>query len=181
MNVSQVETTRRFSTITPRCTGYFDRGPFATMAGAIDPPSSLTRLPRRSARPGGQGRLVRHPPPRHPVACAVWRRQGNAILLGQASPSPRGKQRGASPALLVEGCRTQRAHSSAGAWSLQEKGAKKKPPPGPVVCKTGSGEPHRPPAFTRLGFPPELPPTAHPGYERPTSLTFAHAAVDGWS
>jgi len=157
MNVSQVETNPAdfddYAALHRLLTGAF-----ATMAGRIDPPSSLTRLTEAGLRAKAAKEdlfVIRRQG--IPVACLFGAARANCYYIGKLAVAAAQQQRGLARA-LVEAAETQARALDLPALELQ--------------TRVELTENHA--AFTRLGFR-QIAATAHPGYERPTSLTFRRA------
>ena len=132
------------------------RAAFAFMAGRIDPPSSMHRLTadaiRQQDRTGEvwvvaeAGRIL---------ACMVLTPQPGALYLGKLAVAEEARGRGLSRLMA------DRAAAQARGLGL---------PRVELQTRVELAENHA--IFRRLGFV-ETGATAHPGFDRPTSLTFA--------
>lgn len=125
---------------------------FAYMEGVIDPPSSMQRLTAAdiaAQAESGEVWAIGHPP----LACVFLTRKGDALYLGKLAVSSAHRGRGLARALVDLAAARARALGLA-ALELQTR-----------VELTAN---HR--AFAALGFA-ETARTAHPGYDRPTSMT----------
>ena len=127
------------------------RTAFAGMDGRIDPPSSMHRLTQDDlAAPGVEVWAVGAPP----VACVVLTPQADTLYLGKLAVA--GPARGRGFARILTDHATDRAR----ALGL----------PG-VTLQVRVELTENQATFTRLGFV-EVGRTAHPGYDRPTSITY---------
>ena len=128
---------------------------FAGMEGRIDPPSSLTRMgPEDFAREAAEAELWALCDP-DPVAVMVLRPRAEELYLGKLAVDP-ARQGAGLGRRLVE-------HAAARARAL---GLPR------LVLQTRVELVENHTAFAAMGFR-ETGRTAHPGYDRPTSVTFA--------
>lgn len=130
------------------------RESFSYMDGLIDPPSSMHGLTEADiARQAVQGEvwvIGRE-------ACVFLTPKPPALYIGKLAVAPGARRKGRARALIA--LAEARAHAlSLGALTLQ--------------TRIELGENHE--TFRRLGFI-ETGATAHPGYAKPTSLTFTRA------
>ncbi|MCB6177693.1 GNAT family N-acetyltransferase [Rhodobacter sp. Har01] len=124
---------------------------FAGMEGRIDPPSSVHRLTAGSlADPGIEVWAIGHPP----LACVVLTPKDHALYLGKLAVARSHRSRGLARALI------DLAETRARALGL---------PALELQTRVELFENHC--VFKALGFA-ETGCTAHPGYARPTSITF---------
>ncbi len=132
------------------------RDAFAYMDGRIDPPSSMHRLSRESlAREAETGEVWVLEHGRRPVACMILTLRPDALHLGKLAVA--GAWRGQGLARRLADHAVLRAgHSGRNRVELQ--------------TRVELTENHA--AFAALGFR-KVGETAHPGYDRPTSVTFA--------
>lgn len=129
------------------------RRAFAGMEGRIDPPSSVHRLTVQDiARQAAEGEVWVLGAP--PVACLFLTRQADALYLSKLAVDP-GAQRQGHGARLV-GVAAARARAL-GLARLR------------LQTRAELAENHA--AFRAMGFV-QVAATAHPGFDRPTSLTF---------
>lgn len=128
---------------------------FAYMEGRIDPPSSMHRLTASEiARRSETGEIWVIEEERHPVACVFLTPRQGALYIGKLTVATSHRGRGLAR-LLVE---TAQARAQALGLRLLE-----------LQSRIELVENHA--AFASMGF--ELAgETAHPGFDRPTSLTF---------
>jgi GNAT superfamily N-acetyltransferase len=127
---------------------------FAAMAGRIDPPSSALRLtPMSMSADATQGALLLAEHERILVGCAFVRPKGDALYIGKLAVQPDLQGRGIGKALVAAAGAEARALGLA-ALELQ--------------TRIELTENHA--AFARMGFV-KIRETAHPGYDRPTSIT----------
>ncbi len=125
---------------------------FAYMEGVIDPPSSMQRLTAAAiAAQAAEGEVwaLGHPP----VACVFLTRKGDALYLGKLAVSSGHRGQGLARALVALAARRAR-DMGLQALELQTR-----------VELTANQR-----TFAALGFA-EIARTAHPGYDRPTSIT----------
>ncbi len=130
-------------------------GAYAYMEGRIDPPSSLTRFgvaEMRAAAAQGPVLLAMDGP--RPVACLFAAPRGGALHLSKIAVAREVRGQGLLRRLLVEADREARARGLA-TLTLES--------------RIELTETHA--AFRRLGFV-AIGTTAHPGYDRPTSVSF---------
>ncbi|SMF12411.1 Pyrrolidone-carboxylate peptidase (N-terminal pyroglutamyl peptidase) [Tistlia consotensis] len=133
---------------------------FAPMAGRIDPPSSADALTAEAL--AGKARaerllLVRDDAETgggRPIACAFLRLDPDAAYVGKIAVAPALQGRGLARALLAE---AERVAAAAGRPALT------------LQTRVELTDNHR--IFAALGFS-RVAETAHPGYDRTTSLTF---------
>jgi ribosomal protein S18 acetylase RimI-like enzyme len=124
------------------------RTAFAYMDGVIDPPSSMHRLTRETLATSGEVWATGHPP----VACAVFTPKPHALYVGKLATAPAARGQGHARALL------DAAESRARALGL---------PALELQTRVELTANHA--TFRALGFS-ETARTAHPGYDRPTSI-----------
>lgn len=124
---------------------------FAYMEGRIDPPSSLGRMgPAELAHEAARAELwVLGDPPR---ACVILTPRPDTLYLGKLAVAAGSRGRGLARALVDHAC--------ARALGLPH-----------VTLQTRVELTGNHATFARLGFA-EVGRTAHPGYDRPTSITF---------
>lgn len=134
---------------------------FAYMAGRIDPPSSLDRMTAADlARAAQTGELWilpgagTEPPPGAPLACMVLTPEPGRLYLGKLAVAGAARGSGLARRMIAHAVARARALGLP-ALTLQTR-----------VELTGNHA-----TFTRLGFI-ETGRTAHPGFDRPTSVTF---------
>ena len=126
---------------------------FAVMEGVIDPPSSLHRLtPEGIAEQARQGEVWVIGTP--PAACVFFTPKEGALYIGKLAVDPIRQSRGLGRALLD--LAETRAHAL-GLPTLE------------LQTRVELTANHA--IFRRLGFVQSAA-TAHPGYDRPTTLTF---------
>lgn len=128
---------------------------FADMEGRIDPPSSLAALTVSTLRAKAQGEdlfLIRQAGA--PIACLFGTVRGNVYYIGKLAVAQSHRRCGMARALIAA-AQTRAALLGCRALELQ--------------TRVELTENHA--TFTRLGFV-QTDATAHPGFERPTSLTF---------
>lgn len=129
------------------------RAEFASMEGRIDPPSSLRDLsPTGLTEQAANGEIWVIGTP--PAACVFLAPKTGALYLGKLAVAARNRQQGLARQLveLAEG----RARDL-GLLALE------------LQTRVELAENHA--VFRALGFT-EVARTAHPGYDRPTSITF---------
>lgn len=126
------------------------RSEFAYMDGRIDPPSSMHRLTAEDLARSGEVWAMGHPP----VACMVLTPKDDFLYLGKLAVA--GDQRGKGLARRL----TDHAIARAQALGLPA-----------VELQTRVELVENQDAFRALGFT-ETGRTAHPGHDRPTSVTF---------
>lgn len=132
------------------------RSGFASMAGRIDPPSSLTRMGLADLRHAcGTGEVWSLGPP--PVACMVLTPKPDHLYLGKLCLDAAHRGAGLARRLVALAEARARAHGRA-CIDLQ--------------TRVELTENHA--TFARLGFV-EVGRHAHPGFDRPTSITFRRA------
>ncbi len=134
------------------------RQSFAFMERRIDPPSSLTRMTAADLAEMAErgGALVAEAGGR-PVACLFAEPEGDALSLSKIAVADAWRGKGLARALIHAAEAEARARGLA-ALVLQS--------------RVELTETHA--AFAALGFVP-IGTTAHPGYDRPTSVTFRRA------
>lgn len=135
---------------------------FAFMEGRIDPPSSAHRLTvagmAAQARTGAVWVIEEAG---RPVACLFTKPQGDALYLGKLAVAASHRGRGLARLLIATAEAEARARDLA--WlELQ--------------TRIELTENHA--AFARLGFA-KAAETAHPGYDRPTSITLRRPLSSG--
>lgn len=131
---------------------------FAGMTGRIDPPSSLTRLTEDGLRVKAAEEdlfLIRENG--QPLACLFGAAQPGCYYIGKLAVAAAQRNRGLARALV------DAAADHARAFAL---------PALKLQTRVELTENHA--TFTRLGFV-QTATTSHPGYDRPTSLTFRRA------
>ncbi|WP_284266657.1 GNAT family N-acetyltransferase [Roseicyclus amphidinii] len=131
---------------------------FAYMEGRIDPPSSMTRLSLDDLKVKAQGEdlfLLRADA--SPIGCLFGTLTPDAYCIGKLAVAAAQRGRGHARA-LIEAAAAHARTLGARALVLQSR-----------VELTGNHA-----AFTAMGFT-QVAATAHPGYDRPTSLTFRRA------
>lgn len=130
------------------------RAAFATMEGRIDPPSSVHRLTLEAmAAMAAEGAVFVMEEGARPVGCVFCRRRGERLYLTKLAVSPQRQRAGLGRALLAAAEAEARAR---GLVALE------------VQTRIELAETHA--AFGALGFI-EVGRTAHPGFDRPTSIT----------
>ena len=136
------------------------RRSFAYMNGRIDPPSSLERMrPADLAALAASGRAV-IAVSEGPVGCAFLSDDGRRVYCGKLAVDPGFRRRGILRQMLVE--------AEAYARSLGRIGLE-------LRTRVELTENHA--AFERLGFK-RVGTWSHPGYDRPTSVTFRRDFAD---
>jgi ribosomal protein S18 acetylase RimI-like enzyme len=126
---------------------------FAYMDGVIDPPSSLARMnPVDLAALAERAEVWVIGTP--PMACVVLTPQPDTLYLGKLAVAGDARGRGLARALVELACNRARAQGL---------------PSVTVQTRVELTANHA--AFVRLGFV-ETGRTAHPGFDRPTSITF---------
>jgi predicted N-acetyltransferase YhbS len=131
------------------------RAAFAYMEGRIDPPSSLLALTEEAiVAQAEEGELWTIEDNGHVVACVFFRLRPEALYLGKLAVAPTHRGRGLARRLVALAEERARALGR-NAVELQS--------------RVELTENHS--AFTAMGFA-LVAETAHPGYDRPTSLTF---------
>ncbi|GHD98926.1 hypothetical protein U879_20630 [Defluviimonas sp. 20V17] len=128
---------------------------FAYMEGRIDPPSSMHRLTAGAiARKAEEGEIWVIEDDHHPVACVFLTPREGALYIGKLTVATSHRGRGLARRLV------EMAQTRAEALGLQLL---------ELQSRIELVENHA--AFASMGF--ELTgETAHPGFDRPTSLTF---------
>ena len=127
------------------------RTAFARMDGRIDPPSSMHRLTLADlADPRCEVRAIGSPP----LACAVLTPRPETLYLGKLAVADAARGRGLARVLVED------AMQRAKALAL---------PSVTLQVRIELSENHA--AFARMGFV-ETGRTAHPGFDRPTSVTY---------
>lgn len=130
---------------------------FGPMEGRITPPSSFTRMTPESLRMMASHNdvfLIRAP---GPIACLFGQAQGNAYYLSKLATSPEHRGQGLARA-LIETALSRAKFLGCTALTLQ--------------TRVELIENHT--TFRALGFT-QTGETCHPGFDRPTSLTFRRA------
>lgn len=131
------------------------RASFADMEGRIDPPSSMHRLTGDAIlRQAETGEVWAIGPTSAPLACVFLTSEPPALYLGKLAVAAPARGRGLARALVDLAAARARAKGLA-TLTLQ--------------TRVELVENHA--TFRALGFA-ETGATAHPGYRRPTSLTF---------
>ena len=126
---------------------------FASMEGRIDPPSSMTSLTAEAiARQAQEGEVwvIGHPP----VACMFLTPKGAALYLGRIAVASANRNQGLARALIEAAGRRARER---GFKALE------------LQSRVELIENHA--VFAALGFS-QVGMTAHPGFDRPTAITF---------
>jgi len=127
---------------------------FAYMAGRIDPPSSASRLTTEAmAADAAAGALLFAEVGGALAGCVFVRAKGDALYIGKLAIRP-DLQRGGIGRALVRAARAEAKSRGLAFLELQTR-----------VELAGNHE-----AFARMGFV-KVGETAHPGYDRPTSVT----------
>ncbi len=128
---------------------------FAEMEGRIDPPSSMARLgvEQLAAKARAEDLFLIRDQTR-PLACLFGKLTGRSYYIGKLSAAVQHRRRGFARALI-----TAAAHhgQALGASALE------------LESRVELVENHA--TFAALGFQ-QVGATTHPGYDRPTSLTF---------
>ncbi len=124
---------------------------FAYMDGRIDPPSSLARTAVEAAR--AELWVLGTTP----VACVLLTPRADTLYLGKLAVDEGARGQGLARVLVGHACARARALGL---------------PSVTLQTRVELVENHA--AFARMGFA-EVGRTAHPGYERPTSITFRRA------
>jgi predicted N-acetyltransferase YhbS len=128
---------------------------FAYMEGRIDPPSSMHRLTAKAiAEQAQKGEVWVIEENGAPVACLFLTPRPDALYLGKLAVANTHRGKGLARR-LVEQAETRARALNLPALELQSR-----------IELTGNHA-----AFAAMGFV-QLGATAHPGYDRPTSLTF---------
>jgi GNAT superfamily N-acetyltransferase len=129
---------------------------FAYMEGRIDPPSSLHRMtPQTLARDAAQDEVWALHNADTLLACMILTRKPDHLYLGKLATAQGHRGKGLARQMI--------AHAEARARALHL-------PTIQLQTRIELTENHT--TFQRLGFR-EIARTIHPGYDRPTSLTFA--------
>jgi ribosomal protein S18 acetylase RimI-like enzyme len=123
---------------------------FAGMHAHIDPPSSLASLTIESLQSGGEVWAIGTPA----IACMILTPHPDHLYLGKLAVDPAMHGKGLARILVTH------AETRARALNLPR-----------ITLQTRVELTENHAAFTRLGFT-QTGATAHPGYIRPTSLTF---------
>jgi predicted N-acetyltransferase YhbS len=123
---------------------------FAGMHTRIDPPSSLATLTVEHLRTNGEVWAIGQPP----IACMILTPRPDHLYLGKLAVDPAHQGQGLARTLVAH------AESRARALGLSQI---------QLQTRVELAENHR--VFAALGFA-RTGATAHPGYSRPTSLTF---------
>ena len=127
---------------------------FAYMEGRIDPPSSALRLtPERLRAEAESGTLFLARQDGDPVGCLLCRPRGQALYLSKLAVEPDRQGQGIARALLA---------------AAEAEARRRGLPVLELQTRIELGENHA--AFAALGFQ-RVGETAHPGFDRPTSLT----------
>jgi GNAT superfamily N-acetyltransferase len=134
------------------------RSAFAYMDGIVDPPSSVHFL-TLSALGAGPGDVWVIGAP--PVACAVFTPKSDALYIGKLAVRPDARGKGLARRLINLAENRARA---LGLTALE------------MQTRIELSQNHA--AFAAMGFS-EVARTAHPGYDRPTSLTHRRAVPPG--
>ena len=132
---------------------------FAYMEGRIDPPSSLTRLPPAKLAEEAETKelwIIPGPDDR-PLACVIFKPEEDHLYIGKLAVDPAARGKGLARLLF------DLAEARARALGL---------PRLQLQTRIELTENHE--TFRRLGFT-ETARTAHAGYDRPTTLTFARS------
>lgn len=127
------------------------RDSFAVMDGRIDPPSSIHRLTLTDLRDRNKEVWVIGTAP---LACMILTPKPDTLYLGKLAVSATARHRGYATALIGQ--------------ALTRAAALHRPH---VTLQTRIELTENHATFTRLGFT-QIARTAHPGFDRPTSLTF---------
>ncbi|WP_395543128.1 GNAT family N-acetyltransferase [Neotabrizicola sp. sgz301269] len=144
-----------------RCTAPYDWGAifallwaeFAYMDGVVDPPSSLTRLTEAEiAGQAERGEVWAIGLP--PVACVFFTYKADALYIGKLAVSAQHRRKGLASALMAVA--EARAHAL-GLAALE------------LQTRVELVENHL--TYLAMGFV-ETGRSAHPGYDRPTSVTY---------
>lgn len=144
-----------------RCVAPFDwgailallRAEFAYMQGVVDPPSSLNRLTEDDiAEQARVGEVWAIGTP--PIACVFFTLKPQALYIGKLAVSAQHRRKGLARALMAL------AETRARALGL---------PALELQTRVELAENHA--TYLALGFA-ETGRTAHPGYDRPTSVTY---------
>ncbi len=145
------DTPRRLPADSPALPAVLDlmRGAFAYMEGVVDPPSSIHRLTLDALR-AGEVWALGDPP----VACMMLTVKGDALYLGKLAVAAAHRGRGLARS-MVEAAAARARALDLSAIELQTR-----------VELTANQA-----AFLAMGFT-ETARTAHPGYSRPTSITY---------
>jgi GNAT superfamily N-acetyltransferase len=131
---------------------------FAYMNGRIDPPSSAWRLtPQSMAADAAKGALLLAVSGSTLVGCVFVRPKADALYIGKLAVRP-GLQGSGIGKALVEAARAEARALGLEALELETR-----------IELTRNHD-----AFARMGFI-KTAETAHPGYERPTSITMRAA------
>lgn len=129
---------------------------FAGMDGRVDPPSSIHRLTSKDIErqaQAGEIWVIGDPP----VASVFLMRKGDALYIGKLAVAESARRQGLARLLLETAA--IRAHEQGLTWlELQTR-----------IELTENHAAFRAMGFTQTGT------TAHPGFDRPTSLTFRKA------
>jgi len=128
----------------------------ADMQGVIDPPSSLARMgPAELAAEAGRAELWVIGTP--PLACVILTSRSDTLYLGKLAVAGAARGRGLARVLVEHACARARV------LGLPH-----------VTLQTRVELTANHAAFAAMGFA-EIGRTAHPGYDRPTSVTFRRA------
>ncbi|UYV39653.1 GNAT family N-acetyltransferase [Rhodobacteraceae bacterium D3-12] len=128
---------------------------FAPMDGVIDPPSSLARMTLASlAQPAVESELWVIAPSDQPIACVTLTPKADTLYIGKLATDP-ARQRSGLARRLIALAEVRARALNLPSLSLQTR-----------VELTANHATFRALGFAQTGA------TAHPGYDRPTSLTF---------
>lgn len=129
------------------------RAEFAYMDGLVDPPSSLTRLTEAEiAVQADRGEVWAIGTP--PVACVFFTYKPDALYIGKLAVSAQHRRKGLASALMAV---AESRASALGLAALE------------LQTRVELVENHL--AYLSMGFV-ETGRSAHPGYDRPTSVTY---------
>jgi GNAT superfamily N-acetyltransferase len=133
------------------------RAAFAYMEGRIDPPSSILRTTTADLEHlsrVGEVWVIPAPGTGAPIACMVLQPRADCLYIGKVAVEAAFRGQGLSRGLI------DLAHSRARALGL---------PVLELQVRVELAENHA--IYRRLGFAPHAE-TAHPGFDRPTSITY---------
>lgn len=137
------------------------RASFAYMEGRIDPPSSLDRMDAAALRAKSHDEtLILATAAGRLVGCAFAAVRDEHVYVGKVAVAADARGQGVARALLSAADAVARQHGRIG-LELQ--------------TRVELTENHR--SFAALGFRP-VAETAHPGYDRPTSITWQRPLAD---